>query len=308
MKKISIPVFFYAISLLAVPPQDEDIASGRMGGGRSGGGGSHIPHGGGVRGSIPAHSSSGGYLQQPPYPNESEEPEEEPSEDSTEVHDLPSFTLHNNTATLNLGETIQIKISEVTGEPPITVWWHFGNDPWIPGGEEFTHPADKSGVIEISVVIQDNNGLFSQPQTTQVTVLPANETPIRRYEENMPPNQNEAPENKPSPEESDTNLPPFLNLDSGASPQDPTRLRAKLSEDAAALKQMEKVLQDELDRRNRLASRLGAILTNQQPPKYYQEDKVITNEIEFENYFIDATQAQIDSLVKDITKLNNLLK
>lgn len=373
----SMSVFFYAVSLLTAVEEDttnhsriliplkssknqsqdiavghdDNTASGRMGGGRSGagGGGSHFhgAGGGGGRGTIPSRPyGSGSYNpypynpQQPQYTIESEEPEEEQTEESTEIHDLPGFTLLNHTPSVNLGETIQINISDLTAEPPITVWWHYDGDPeWIQGGNEFTHTSDEPGLIEISVVIQDNNGLFSQPQTTNVNVFspqiapekkgPGNATtpqqgiyyetmpttPVNQTEkESQPPEKpkegTKAPvrRNKPTPEgKPEENLMQFLDVDST---EQRNRLQAKLTEDLAALKTMEKALQNELDFRNQLAAKLDAVIQKGKEtntPTFFEEQR-IASEIESENYYIDVTQGQIDYLIKDIAKLNSLLK
>ncbi|MBA2369385.1 MAG: hypothetical protein H0V82_10245 [Candidatus Protochlamydia sp.] len=85
---------------------------------------------------------------------------------------LPVIVIINDTPVVRVGDIIVIRIRILQAARPMTIYWRIrGVNKWILDGEIFRRRATRPGVIPITVIIKDKNGLYSQRQTTYVTVL-----------------------------------------------------------------------------------------------------------------------------------------
>jgi hypothetical protein len=92
---------------------------------------------------------------------------------------LPIIVIINDTPVIRVGDIFTIRIRIVSARRPVTIFWRIdGINIWIRGGEVLRRRATRPGVIPITVIVRDANGLYSQRQTTIVNVLKA-PTPAR---------------------------------------------------------------------------------------------------------------------------------
>lgn len=308
------------------PATTEDIASGKMGGrsgsGRSSGGKASGVHPGGTYARppsggtyiVPGRGSSQpmpipAYPGQPPIYSDEMPSQEEPP---VPITPLPTFTLTNETPSVNIGDTITIRIPNIEALQPATIYWRFNGEDWTIGDTTFQHPATQPGIVTIDVVVQAADGLYSQSQTTTTSVAPSAQPPKTYYEQmgnNTTPTQPEPPPEKPKKKHRKKKLTQFLGIDP-TSPEERTELGRELEQALSTQHTRERMLQDHTYERIGLEMRERQLL-NQRPigedtPTPERAD--VERQLSEINAKIREDEAQIKDAKAKAAELNWMMK
>lgn len=309
---------------IANTAQDKDtIAGGHMGGGRS-----HSRRGGSAvkrtsvrqRGSVHINRGGGRGINAPPpsiyfHPSSPEDNEEIPTDEiPTEeepqfpIHELPDFNLSIDTPIIHPGDRAILKVSDVQASEPISIFWRWGDDEWQVGDITFQKTATQTGIIPVSVVIQDAEGLYSQMQTIELdvqSVEPSTSPQAKPYYE-MAPEDNENIPETPSTDDQ-TTIDIFLQP---LTEKHRARLKGELEKSYTDLHQWERYVEADKRIRDNCEVKLTKILLNrpigeETPSKEEQEYSDCLTRV---NQKLKNAQKEIDKLKANINKLNSVLK